>query len=346
MPDLFTEITHNKGKVYRNSKLKTYSDGTKNLVAHSSPVFRDKCYQTETEYTKQDRKIKEREQDREVHQQLIDDVYATLERCNLKEYEFYDLMYRQSDDDFLIRLSSCGMSLQEFDKLQSYFNRAPKQQKPKSPANVPRSDSMKRAKDSIFDFVLQNDFEYFFTGTINPGELDSKNPKELLKPVQDWLSNMVRRYNLKYIMVAELHKVSKGIHFHGLLKGDNMRLVDSGTKLYKGYSKPVSNDRAEFLGLTDGRTVYNLATWGFGFSTCIKLTGDRMKTAFYITKYITKECKKIFGKFFWHSRDLVKPQITVQDVDFDKIDSAESNGFKYVFARGEDQCESLNTLLF
>lgn len=346
MNDLFSEKIHDKGKVYRNSKLKTYSDGSKNLVAHCSSVFRDKCYQTEKEYTQQERKIKEREQEREEHQNLIDDVYKILDRCNMRSYEFTDLMYHQSDDDFLIQLKSCGMTLHEFDKLQSYFNRIPKEKKPKSSQNPPRNDSLKRAKDSIFDFVLQNDFDYFFTGTINPEEIDSKNPKELLKPVQDWLSNMHRRYNLKYIMVAELHKVSKGIHFHGLLKGDNLRLVDSGTKLYKGYSKPVSNDRAEFLGLSDGRTVYNLQTWSFGFSTCIKLTGDRLKTAFYITKYITKDCKKIFGKFFWHSRDLKKPQITVQDIDFDKIDSCEFNGFKYVFARGDDYCESLNTLFF
>lgn len=53
--------------------------------------------------------------------------------------------------------------------------------------NEPRNDSVKRAKDSIFDYVLNNDFDYFFTGTINPEELDSKDPKKLLKPLQKWL---------------------------------------------------------------------------------------------------------------------------------------------------------------
>lgn len=344
--NLFSENVHDSGEVYRNSKMKTYIDGTKNVIAHSSPVFRDRNYQTEKEYTKQARKELEKIQSREEHQALIDNIYNILARCNMREYEFYDLMYKQNDDDFLIQLREKGLSLSEFDTLSAYFNRSPKEKKVKRTVSDPRLDSLKRAKDSIFDFVLNNDFDYFFTGTLNPEELDSKNPKEVLQPVQKWLNNMNSRYNLSYIMVAELHKVSKGIHFHGLLKGNNLRLTDSGTKLYKGYDKPVSNDRAEFLGLSDGRTVYNLQTWGFGFSTCIKLTGDRMKTAFYITKYITKDCKKIFGRFFWHSRDLLKPLITVQDIDFNNIDCIEHNGFKYVFAKGEEQCEKLNLLFY
>ena len=146
---------------------------------------------------------------------------------------------------------------------------------------------------------------------------------------------MQQRYGLRYIMIAERHKKG-GIHFHGLLAADKpLNLVYSGTKLYKGYKKPISDEKAEVMGLYDGREVYNLQTWSFGFTTCIKLVGDRMNTAFYITKYITKDCKKIFGRFFWHSRELKKPLIVIDDMDFDSILSIESNGFKYLFKRGE-----------
>lgn len=206
--------------------------------------------------------------------------------------------------------------------------------------NEPRNDSIKRAKDQIFDLVLNNEFEYFFTGTINPEKYDSKSPSDLLKPVQQWLKDMVKRYGLHYVMIAEYHKKG-GIHFHGCLNSDKpLKMEYSGTKLYKGYKKPVSDDKAAKRGLTDGRDVYNLKSWSFGFTTCIKLVGDRMNTAFYITKYITKDCKKIFGRFFWHSQNLKKPMIVMQDMDYDSIESYEVNGFKYVFKRGEHVSET------
>ena len=61
-----------------------------------------------------------------------------------------------------------------------------------------------------------------------------------------------------------------------------------------------------------------------------------MNVVYYITKYITKDCKKIFGKFFWHSRDLKKPEISVDYVDYDSVEAVEFNGtFKYQFVRGD-----------
>ena len=108
-----------------------------------------------------------------------------------------------------------------------------KKSKTESIFSEPRNDSIKRAKDQIFDLVLNNDFEYFFTGTINPDKVNSKSPNEILKPVQQWLKDMVRRYGLHYIMIAERHKKG-GIHFHGLLKSEKPLVLEySGTKLYK-----------------------------------------------------------------------------------------------------------------
>ena len=60
-----------------------------------------------------------------------------------------------------------------------------------------------------------------------------------------------------------------------------------------------------------------------------------MNTAFYVTKYITKDCNKIFGRFFWHSRDLKKPQIIYQNVDYDSFDALDYGGFKYRLDRSD-----------
>lgn len=295
-------------EVFRNSKTKVYSDGSTNTIACRSAIFKEKYdVSLETE--------KNWEEKQKIAMEHSQNIIDYLEAKQI-EYEEY-----------------C-------ERKKRYIKEHPKTKNLPDHVNDVRSDSLKRAKDSIFDYILNNDFDLFFTGTINPEKLDSKSPKEVLKPVQKWLKNMVLRYNLSYIMIAEQHK-SGAIHFHGLCKGDNLNLDDSGTKLYRGYNKPVSNERAEKLGLSDGRTVYNLKTWSFGFSTALYLTGDRMNTAFYVTKYITKDCKKIFGKFFWHSRDLKRPSVIIEDVEYDELNVSESqNGFKYIFKRGNEEHET------
>lgn len=295
-----------KCDVYKNSKTKVYSDGSTNTIACRSAIFKDSF-----------------------------DV--DLERlADIDENHRIAMEHSQNIIDFLHAHDILYDSYHERKKALERAERTNKKYEYRTVSSDDvRGDSLKRAKDSIFDYVLNNRFEYFFTGTINPEFCDSKSPREVLKPVQDWLKNMRKRYGLSYLLIAERHK-NGGIHFHGVFYSEKpLKMQDSGTKLYKGYSKPVSDEKAEELGLYGGRTVYNLKTWSFGFSTAIKLTGDIMTTAFYITKYITKDCKKIFGKFFWHSRDLKKPQILIQDVDFDSIECIESNGFKYQFKRGD-----------
>lgn len=290
--------------VYFNSKIKVYSDGSENTVVCRHAIFKSKFDVSEE------------------HEKLIDTKYQIqsehaqniIDYLNARQLEDYNEFYeRRLENRKLIKKSSVNT-----------FNDV-------------RSDSLKRAKDSIFDYILNNDFKYFFTGTIDPNKIDSNDPKLLLKPVLKWLENMVKRYSLSYILVAERHKSGR-IHFHGLFKSDTLKLIDSGTKLYKGYSKPIKNEIAIQKGLDIfcGRIVYNLVNWRFGYSTCIKCYGNKTNLAYYVTKYITKDCKKIFGKFFWHSRNLKKPLLRYDNLDYDEIDSFEFNGFKYIFKGGKD----------
>lgn len=204
-------------------------------------------------------------------------------------------------------------------------------EKKKNPDNDPRLDSLKRAKDNIFDIVINNDFNYFFTGTLDPKEIDSKDPKEVMKRVNKWLQNQTARNDLQYLLVAERHKKG-GIHFHGVMRGQT-KLASSGTRKYKGFKKPLKDDTALRMGLdlSEGHEVFNLPSWRFGFTTCINCYGDKTAIAFYITKYLTKDCKKIFGSFYWHSRGLDKPLLTYDNVNYEAIDSFEFNGFKYEF---------------
>lgn len=147
-----------------------------------------------------------------------------------------------------------------------------------------RSDSIKRACDKIFEIAYANDFKYFITFTLDQTKIDRYDPKQIIKKLNTWLANKVRRNNLQYIIVPEYHK-DKAIHFHGLISGNNLKLKYSGHKL------------------KDGRSIYNCGSWSFGFSTVVELDDRKEQVSRYITKYITKDIdmslEKIFGRFYF-----------------------------------------------
>ena len=186
---------------------------------------------------------------------------------------------------------------------------------------VVRSDSVKRAKDSIFDYVMNNpELDYFFTFTIDPSKYNRNDASGISKLVQDWLGNTVRSTGMSYLMITERHK-DGGIHFHGLMSIAPEYLVDSGTKKYG--KMIIRNEKAVSMGLklSSGRTIYNFPLWAdrFGHTNIMKVQGERSAVAYYITKYITKDSKMIFGKFYWHSRDLKKPKIGYYNVNYDEL---------------------------
>ncbi len=188
--------------------------------------------------------------------------------------------------------------------------------------------NMKRAKDSIFDITMCNDWKYFFTGTFDDSKAGENTTENLLLPVQNWLKNQVRRKGLQYVLVAEYSPLNHRIHFHGLLN-EALELVDSGTVLCTGKKAPIKIATADRQNIPqeDRKTVYNIPAWSerFGFTTAIPVTGEPVQLARYITKYITKDCEKIFGKYFWSSRNIIRhPQIVFANTDdFDSIPQEE-----------------------
>lgn len=320
-----------------NCKVKIYPDGTKNCCLHQYDVFGGDPYSSSRKV------LSDLSAKRAEHMKEFQYEY---ERSNIFFYDSYTMQYPRSLQSFIndnIRLMEFGRITaaecvrrnqtlyKEFREMKKFD---PFKTDIKRPSIEPRSDSLKRAKDSIFDYIVCNDWTYFFTGTINPKKMDSHKPSECSKPLKIWLNNMQKRYGISYICIFELHKKG-GIHMHGLLKEDSekpLRLERSGTKSYFGFKKPMRDRTARKYGLdvSKGVDVYNLKTWAFGWSTAIKTYGEPQQLAHYVTKYLTKDAKKIFGRYFWHSRDLKKPQIQYANIDFNAVPSAEYHGFKYL----------------
>ena len=144
---------------------------------------------------------------------------------------------------------------------------------------ITRDDSIKRGIDKIYDIAVLNDFDYFITFTLDKTKIDRYDYSLICKKLKTWLSNAVQRQNAKYLIVPELHD-DGAVHFHGLITG-NFNLFDSGKKTKKG------------------QTIYNLKNWDYGFTTCIPLDGNKVATARYICKYITKDTKIILGNLYY-----------------------------------------------
>lgn len=150
----------------------------------------------------------------------------------------------------------------------------------------------RRARTAVFDYAMSNpDLNLFVTLTLNGEFIDRYDYSAVVKKLNIWLDNRVRRRGLKYIMVAERHK-DGAIHFHGLFNSDVCKLVDSGKKDKRGHE------------------VYNLEDWTLGFTTAVKCYGDRANVCKYIVKYITKGEQKVGGRWYYSGGNLCKPTYT------------------------------------
>ena len=117
---------------------------------------------------------------------------------------------------------------------------------------------------------------------------------EVKRRVLTFLKNKVHRNGFAYVIVPEFHK-DGAIHFHGLCKLGTMRLeraVNART------GQPMSSEK--------GQPIFNMPDWTLGYSTCIPIDGNYERTCNYMVKYFTKDSRKIFGKWYLSSRNLVR----------------------------------------
>lgn len=195
-----------------------------------------------------------------------------------------------------------------------------------------RAESIERAKRraraAVADYARCNSMRWFVTFTLDRTRVDRYDISAVLRTLNRWLDNRVRRDGLKYVMVPELHK-DGAIHFHGLFS-DSLRVVDSGT-LTLGGGKPRrprgTRERAKMLA-AGAHVVYNVVDWPLGFSTALELYGDYDAAVGYVCKYISKAADKVGGRWYYSGGGLKKPARVYTDLDFDEAAAAASGSFR------------------
>ncbi len=164
-----------------------------------------------------------------------------------------------------------------------------------------------RAKHKIYEISRANRWEWFITLTFNPQIINSTDYDQVKSVTSEFFHAMRKRSapDLKYLIVPELHLDGKKYHFHGILSNiGNMQMQDSGIE-------------------HNGKIVYNLKQWHFGFSTATKVT-DTKKVASYITKYITKElCHATDGRHrYLNSANCNRPVVTEYEMSHEEYAEA------------------------
>ena len=180
-----------------------------------------------------------------------------------------------------------------------------KNRKPKDSTSKNWDRSIRRAKKSIYDYMLSNfELDSFVTLTFSKDCIDRYDYKAIIKKLNQWLDNLVRRKGLLYVLVPELHK-DGAIHFHGFMNSSALNLNDSGKK-------------------SNSKVVYNINNFGYGFSTLVKIGSEfdeRLKVSGYIGKYITKSIEgTVGGRYYIHGGDLKKPIYEYLDLAFNEFD--------------------------
>lgn len=130
-----------------------------------------------------------------------------------------------------------------------------------------------RARSTVFELALCNDFEWFCTFTFSE-KFDRYDLPSLVKS----FTMFIRNYNrgrpdddkIKYILVPEIHPTSGAWHLHGLLKG-----LKEGVDL-------VRNEH--------GYLDWFAYRYRFGWFSCDKIR-SKVACSRYVSKYMTKHYK-------------------------------------------------------
>lgn len=178
-----------------------------------------------------------------------------------------------------------------------------KREKGKKSEGADMLRSMRRARAKLRRLALANGFDFFVTLTLDPAKINRYDGAAVTKALGQWCDNMVRRHGLRYILVPERHK-DGAYHFHGFMAGSGLQAVDSGVKW-------------------DGRPVYNLPQWTYGFTTAQRLYGDYHAAVGYCCKYIGKQDgERPLGRWYYSGGALQEPEKIFCDLEYRDIENA------------------------
>ena len=171
-------------------------------------------------------------------------------------------------------------------------------------------EAKSRARARIFELAFCNEWDWFFTGTLNSKLYDRTNLTKFHKDLTKWLHNYA--YNrgipkIDFLLIPELHKDGKSWHMHGLLRGlpvEHLTQFQIGMTMGAGLADKVQR----------GDEVYNWEPYMRKFGFCdLERVKDSEAVSKYCCKYITKSLqhsvKESGAHMYYHSRGLRRSEV-------------------------------------
>ena len=159
--------------------------------------------------------------------------------------------------------------------------------------------SISRSKRAINEIIQCNNWDYFFTCTVNGAYTNRYDLNDCLTKLQKILKKIKRgNSSFKYLFIIENHK-DGAFHFHGVCTNLGLYVNDNGY-----YSN------------------WHLDDLGYNSFSKIK---DTVSVSYYILKYITKNClRNDKGSCYFCSRGLKRATVSyLYDFNLRKYDKPE-----------------------
>lgn len=157
-------------------------------------------------------------------------------------------------------------------------------------------NSSKRSQDTMYGYVLSNEWDYWVTLTLSPevvNRFDDKSVKAFWSRFEERCKK--RNPDCKILAIPEKHK-NLALHFHALMADIKLTLIPA-----------INPHTGKEIRTKFGDLVFNIKDWDFGFSTCVVMPRENnlLKVANYLVKYITKSGNIDYNaKRFYHTRNL------------------------------------------
>lgn len=158
-----------------------------------------------------------------------------------------------------------------------------------------------RAKSMVLQYALCNDWDYFFTGTLDKRKFNRHNLDRFWIHLSQFVRDKRKAYGtqVSFLLVPEQHK-DGAWHMHGLISG----IPESALRRFRP-PEPQKLVDSEYLNWPDYMQK-------FGFCSLGPIRYP-VATAFYITKYVSKDLSRRGGDLgkhlYFHSRPLKKASL-------------------------------------
>jgi len=151
-------------------------------------------------------------------------------------------------------------------------------------------NNIARARNTVFEYALCNDWQYFATLTLDKKKYDRYDLKKYIKDFGYFLQNYNRKRisKIKYVLIPEKHK-DGAWHLHGLFSGFSDDDLDLFTKdMFKDGRIPIY-----ILDRLDDKCLFKWTQYSTKFGYCVlDKIRDKNRIASYVMKYFSKDVSR------------------------------------------------------